>query len=50
MTRPKGTCPVCKKTVVLRIDGRLRGHGGGRYETLKPWCAGSLEFPEEPKS
>jgi hypothetical protein len=40
---PRGTCSECKKTIALRNDGTLRGHG---WDYMF-WCPGSWLHPLE---
>lgn len=40
---PRAACPVCRRSVALRVDGTLRAHGPGRAG-----CAGVGARPDDP--
>jgi hypothetical protein len=43
---PRAVCPECGRTVALRNDKRLRGHGFGQRRSGPP-CPGSGTLPGE---
>lgn len=46
--KPKAFCRVCRKSVTIRVDGRLGAHKyAAGTSSLRGWCPGSHRTPSE---